>query len=542
MRKFVHKLFLVVCPILPFGSMVHAAQGLAHQALPSTCAGSAAKALPQSKILSAQLIPAGQLSIAGATVSTFSSLQEFCRVVVESTPSSDSDIAIEVWMPLNGWNGRFLGTGNGGFGGALDYSQMANALLYGYATAGTDAGHSSGAEANASWALGHPEKIVDFGYRAVHEMTSTAIAMIQDFYNKAPAHKYFFSCSDGGREALMEAQRYPLDYNGILAGDPANNWTGLLANGAVDLLALTAKSTTYISAAKLPAITAAVLAQCNKGVETGYLNNPPDCHFNPQTMLCKGAETDSCLTQPEIATLQQIYSGTKTSTGATIFPGLTPGSEAAGGSGGWAGWITGSAPGSSGMAEYVESYYADMVYSDAGWTDKDFNLTESLAESLTSTGYEVNAVNANISAFHAANGKLILYHGWDDAAISPYSTIDYYNSVVAALGQNIANQTLQLFMVPGMDHCQGGPGPTLFGAGGPGPDTAAYDEHHSIYKALEAWVENGVTPQQIETDGTTEYNGQNLGIGRPLCAYPLIAKYSGSGNQNLAANYTCAAP
>lgn len=542
MRRFVHKLFLVVCPILPFAATIHAAQGLPIKRILPSCAGLAAKALPQSKILSAQLVPAGQLSISGVTVASFSSLPEFCRVVVESTPSSDSDIAIEVWMPLNGWNGRFFGTGNGGFGGALDYSQMANALLYGYAAAGTDAGHSSTAETNASWALGHPQKVIDFGYRAVHEMTATAVALIQDFYNKAPAHKYFASCSDGGREGLMEAQRYPLDYNGILAGDPANNWTGLLANGAVDLLALTAKPTTYITAAKLPAITAAVLAQCNKGVQTGYLNNPPACHFNPQTMLCKGAETETCLTQPEIATLQQIYSGAKASTGTTIFPGLTPGSEAAGGSSGWAGWITGSAPGSSGMAEYVESYYADMVYSDASWTDKDFNLTESLAESLSTTGNEVNAVNPNLTAFYADGGKLILYHGWDDAAISPYNTINYYNSVVATLGQTIASKTVQLFMVPGMDHCEGGPGPTNFGAGGPGPDTAAYDEHHSIYKALEAWVEDGVTPQQIETDGSTEYNGQTLDISRPLCAYPLIAKYSGSGSQNLATNYTCAAP
>jgi len=542
MRRFVHKLFLVVCPILPFAATIHVAQALPIKRIFPACAGLAAKALPQTQILSAQLVPPGQLSISGVTDATFASLPEFCRVVVEATPSSDSDIAIEVWMPLNGWNGRFLGTGNGGFGGALAYGDMANALLYGYATAGTDAGHSSGAETNAAWALGHPEKIIDFGYRAVHEMTATAVALIQDFYNKAPAHKYFASCSDGGREALMEAQRYPLDYNGILAGDPANNWTGLLANGAVDLLALTSKPTTYVSAAKLPAITAAVLAQCNQGVETGYLNNPPDCKFNPQTMLCKGAETESCLTQPEIATLQQIYSGTKTSSGTLVFPGLTPGSEAAGGSSGWAGWITGSAPAISGMAEYVESYYADMVYSDADWAYKDFNLTEGLAESLSTTGNAVNAVNANLTAFHAANGKLILYHGWNDAAISPLSTIGYYNSVVTALGQGVANQTLQLFMVPGMDHCEGGPGPTGFGNGGPGPDTPAYDEHHSIYKALEAWVEDGVTPQQIQTGGTTEYNGQTLDISRPLCAYPLIATYSGTGSQNLAANYTCATP
>jgi hypothetical protein len=542
MHRFLPKLLLLAGSAL---SLVLAAQtsvSLPIKRITPNCAGLTQQVLPQSRVLSAQLIPPGRLSIPGVTVDGFASLPEFCRVVVQSTPSSDSDIAIEVWMPLNGWNGRFLGTGNGGFGGALNYSQMANALLYGYATAGTDAGHASTAETDASFALEHPQKIIDFGYRAIHEMTLNALALIHDFYDKAPSHKYFSSCSDGGREALMEAQRYPTDYNGILAGDPANNWTGLLANGAQDLLALTASSASYIAASKLPAITAAVLARCNKGVETGYLNNPPDCHFNPQAMLCKGSQSDSCLTQLQIATLNQLYRGTTAANGALVFPGLTPGSEAGGGENGWEGWLIGSAPGRTGDAEYVQSYYADMVYQDAEWNYRDFNLSASLAKSISTTGQEINAVNPNLSGFRAANGKLILYHGWNDAAISPYSSIDYYNSIVAALGQKAANQILQLYMVPGMEHCQGGPGPTNFGAGGPGPDTPAFDRNHSIYKALEAWVEDGVVPKQVQTDGTTQYNGQTLDISRPLCPYPQIAAYIGSGSQNLAANYTCSAP
>jgi len=542
MRSALHKLFLVVCPAVLLASAAHGAGTLPIRRVLSSCAGLAATALPQSRILSAELIPAGTLSIAGVTVSQFASLPEFCRVQIRSTPSSDSEIGIEVWMPMAGWNGRFLGTGNGGFGGELSYSSMANAVLYGYATAGTDTGHVSIAEANASWALGHPQKVIDFGFRAIHEMTANALALIEVFYGKAPAHKYFASCSDGGREALMEAQRYPLDYNGILAGDPSNNWTGLLANGGVDLLALTAKSTSYISSAKLPAITARVLAACNKGVETGYLNDPPACKFNPQTLLCKGAETDSCLTQPEIATLKQIYAGAKDSTGAVVFPGLTPGSENAPNSEGWSAWVTGSAPGNSGIAHYVKTYYANMVYQDANWTANDFNLTASLAESLATTGYDLDAVKAALPGFVANRGKLILYHGWNDPAVSPYSTIDYYESVVSAIGQTAANATVRLFMVPGMAHCEGGSGPTSFGAGGPGPDTAAYDPNHSIYKALEAWVEDGVSPQQIETIGTTTYNGVTVPLSRPLCAYPKIATYSGKGSQYDAANFTCTAP
>jgi feruloyl esterase len=536
MPRFLHKLFLVVCPILYLASTAHASGTLPIKRIVPSCANLARTALPQAAILSATLVPAGKLSISGVTVATFASLPAFCRVVVESTPSSDSDIMIEVWMPSSGWNGRFLGTGNGGFAGALNYSQMANALLYGYATAGTDTGHVSSAETDASWALGHPEKVIDYGYRAIHEMTLAAQALILDYFERQPAHNYFASCSDGGREALVEAERYPTDYNGILAGDPANNWSNLIANGAVDLIALTAQSASYLSAAKLPAITAAVLASCNKGVETGYLNNPSACAFNPQTLLCKGAETNSCLTQPQIVALKQIYSGSATSTGAQVFPGLTPGSEnGSGGDQGWAGWVTGSARGNSGMAHYVEGYYADMVYENADWNYLTFNLTQALAASQA-TGAIINATNPNLNAFHAAGGKLILYHGWNDPAISPYSTIDYYNSVVSAIGKQPASETLQLYMVPGMGHCQGGAGPTNFSVN-PGPT-----EPNSLYQALQLWVEDSVTPQQVETTGTTVYNGQTIGLSRPLCPYPQIATYTGSGSPYEAANFTCAAP
>lgn len=543
MHNCLHKLSLVVCPILYLAALAHASGSLPiKRVFNPSCASLADAALPQTRILTAELVPAGTLSLSGVTVASFATLPEFCRIVAQSTPSSDSHIGIEVWLPVSAWNGRFFGTGNGGFGGEINYSSMANALYYNYAVAGTDTGHVDAAEADASWALGHPQKIVDFGYRAIHEMTLTALAVIQNYYGKAPAHKYFASCSDGGREGLMEAQRYPTDYNGILAGDPANNWTGMLANGAVDLLALTAKSASYISAAKLPAITAAVLATCNKGVPTGYLNNPQACKFNPQTMLCKGAETSSCLTQPEITALKQVYAGAVSSTGALVFPGLTPGGEAGGGSQGWAGWVTGPAPAQSGMANYVETYYANMVYQDAGWNYQSFSLNNGLAESLSTTGNDLNAVNPSLPGFLANRGKLILYHGWNDPAISPLNTINYYNSVLAANGQKAVSETVELFMVPGMAHCEGGPGPTSFGAGGPGPDTPAYDQNHSIYKALETWVEDGVIPQQIVTSGVTTYNGATIPISRPLCPYPQIATYNGAGSQYQATSFTCTAP
>src|SRR5579872_2584057 len=237
-------------------------------------------------------------------------LPAFCRVTGSIKPSSDSNIQFEAWLPSSGWNGKFEGTGNGGFAGSINYGSMAAALSHGYATASTDTGHQAGGT-DATWALGHPEKIVDFGYRAIHETADKAKAITRAFYGQGPRHSYFSSCSNGGRQALMEAQRFPADYDGIIAVAPANFWTHLLTQAIWDVQATMQDPSSYISEKKLPALEAAVLAQCDAadGVKDGVLDDPSRCHFDPSELLCKGAESDSCLTMPQVSALKKIYAG-----------------------------------------------------------------------------------------------------------------------------------------------------------------------------------------------------------------------------------------
>ena len=229
--------------------------------------------------------------------------------MVLAKPTADSNIRIEVWLPAAGWNGKLQGIGNGGFAGLIDYVQLGLVVSKGYAATATDTGHA-GTPIDATWALGHPEKVVDFGHRGIHEMTRVAKEAVHAFYGKTPQRSYFAGCSDGGREALMEAQRYPADYDGILAGAPANNWTPLLATAVSDTQALTLDPASFIPQTKIPAIAAAVLKACDEldGVRDGILNDPRQCHFDPATMQCKaGEDTDKCLTATQAAALKKIY-------------------------------------------------------------------------------------------------------------------------------------------------------------------------------------------------------------------------------------------
>ncbi|MBV8819269.1 MAG: tannase/feruloyl esterase family alpha/beta hydrolase, partial [Acidobacteriaceae bacterium] len=232
-------------------------------------------------------------------------LPAFCRVAGSIKPSSDSDIRFEVWLPASGWNGKFQGIGNGGYAGTIGYTGLANAVTHGYATASTDTGHSEAAGVTAAWALHHKEKITDFGYRAIHETAVTAKAVIHAFYGQDAKRSYFNSCSNGGRQALMEAQRFPGDYDGIIAGAPANYWTHLLSTAVYDSKALLSEQASYIPAEKLPAIEAAALAACdaNDGVKDGVIEDPRQCKFDPAVLLCTGHENKSCLTQHQIAAL-----------------------------------------------------------------------------------------------------------------------------------------------------------------------------------------------------------------------------------------------
>ena len=501
----------------------------------ATCESLMSLSRTGASITTAEAVASG--SFKPAEGPAIANLPAFCRVAGVLAPSGDSEIKFEVWLPNSGWNGKFAGVGNGGFAGSISYAGLAAALRRGFATAGTDTGHAGGAT-DAKWALGHHEKVVDFGYRAIHDTTETAKTVIAAFYGDAPKHSYFSSCSNGGREALMEAQRFPADYDGIVAGAPANYWTHLLVGGTWGLHAMMSDPASYVPAAKLPAIEAAALAQCdaNDGVKDGVIDNPAQCHFDPSVLLCKGAESNACLTAPQLATLKKIYSGPMDSKGRQVYPGYSPGGEPGGN--GWGGWITGAGPGKSLQYGFGANFFKYMVFEDPNWDVKDFSVDHEMKVADDKVAQILNATDANLKRFKDRGGKLIIYHGWSDAAIPPQNAIDYYKSVVAKMGAKQADAFVRLYMVPGMQHCGGGPGPNSFGQVTP----AESDAQHDVNRAVERWVEDGAAPTQLIA---TKYKGPNPESGvertRPLCPYPQVAQWKGSGSTDDAANFTCVA-
>jgi feruloyl esterase len=466
----------------------------------------------------------------------YKGLPAFCRIVAEAKPTADSDIKLEVWMPISGWNGKLQGIGNGGFAGLIDDRQLGVAMSRGYAATATDTGHA-GSPIDATWALGHPEKVIDFGHRGIHEMTRVAKEAVRAFYGKAAQRSYFAGCSDGGREALMEAQRYPADYDGILAGAPANYWTALLSTAAWDTQALTLDPASFIPPAKIPTISAAVLAACDEldGVRDGILNDPRQCHFDPATIECKaGEDTDKCLTAPQADALKKIYAGPHDSHGHEVLPGFLPGAED--GRGGWGLWIFGPAPAKSLMASFGIGYFSNMVYEKSDWDYKTFALEAGLKLAEEKTATALNAIDADLKPFRVRGGKLILYHGWDDPAIPAINAVNYYQSVIANMGQHDADSFVRLYMVPGMQHCDNGPGPDSFGQVG---KMTVDDPQRSVDTALEQWVEKNAAPSRIITSKYAGDDKQHATMTRPLCAYPQAAKYKGSGDTNDEANFAC---
>jgi hypothetical protein len=500
----------------------------------ATCESLLKLALPNTNIAIAESRPAGEFTPPGAK--PIANLPPFCRVAGSIKPSADSDIRFEAWLPAT-WTGKFQGVGNGGYAGVISYAGLADAVRHGYASASTDTGHEDRGE-SARWALNHPEKIIDFGYRAIHETAIAAKAVIVAFYGEAPKHSYFNSCSNGGRQALMEAQRYPADYDGIIAGAPANNWTHLLSSAASGVKATLADPASYIPAAKLPAIEAAALAQCDAvdGVKDGVIDNPLACRFDPSVLLCKGEESDSCLTRRQLTTLEAIYSGLTSARGRQLFPGLSPGGEAE--PGGWAAWITGDAPQKSAMYAFGTQFFINMVYSNPDWQFRTFDPDRDLKVADERMAQHLNATDADLSAFQKRGGKLIIYHGWSDAAIPAVNAIDYYDSVLAKMGRSGAEAFLRLYMVPGMEHCGGGAGPNVFGQFG----TPSGDRFHNIDAALEAWVGQGTAPAEIIATRFHDNSDPKKGVERtrPLCTWPMVAKYKGTGSTDEAANFTCA--
>jgi Tannase and feruloyl esterase len=469
-------------------------------------------------------------------------LPAFCRVAGVARPTSDSEIKFEVWMPADGWNGKYEQVGNGGYAGNIPFFSMAEPLLRGYATAGTDDGHTAGND--AAWTIGHPEKVIDFGYRAVHETSVDAKQIVEAFYGKKLARSYFVGCSDGGREALMEAQRYPEDFIGIVAGSPANNWTRLQAGGVWNERALKDEPGSEIPPAKLTALQNAALDACDAldGVKDGIISNPRRCHFDPVVIQCKDGDAPDCLTTPQVAAVQKIYAGPKNPrTGERLFPGFSPGAEALPAN--WRIWITGNGAGGPTIgAIFGNEFFADMVFADPKWDYRTFDFDEDMKTADDKVGPVINSIDPDLSKFRARGGKLIQYHGWGDAAIPPLSSVEYFERVQSVMGKTNREKDLgatgdfyRLFMVPGMSHCAGGVGATSFGNG----PAAKHDPEHDVVAALDEWVEKKVAPAQIIATGFAGDPSKGTVMTRPLCPFPEEAIYKGTGDTNDAANFSC---
>jgi hypothetical protein len=503
------------------------------------CANLATRAPPDAVITAATLQQPGPFVIPpelgpARTVQ----LPAHCRVQGVLRPTPDSNIVFEVWLPVDGWNGRFLGIGNGGFAGSIGYAGLAAAVQGGYAVASTDTGHNPGGT-DASWAAGHPEKVVDFGWRAVHLTTVAGKALTTEFYGAPPRKSYFNSCSNGGRQGLMEAQRFPEDYDGIIAGAPAYNWTGLFT-GFVWNAQVLARPGAMIPASKTPAIAEAVLAQCDAqdGLTDGLLSEPRQCRFNPEKMRCAANESDTCLTTAQIAAVRAIHQGPRTLRGKQIYFGFPPGGEASPGSPGWDAWIFGAAPGASIQNAFGSNFIQHIVGAPATWTPVDFDFDRDFSALEAKTAATFNAMNPDLSRFMARGGKLILYHGWSDAAIPAQGTIEYRDNVVRRMGAKRAGDFMRLFMVPGMHHCAGGTGPSDFGQNGvPAPADTPFT---SLPSALEAWVEQGLAPEQVVARRAMPPGAASGPTASALiCAYPKRATLKSGADPLRAESYSC---
>jgi hypothetical protein len=443
---------------------------------------------------------------------SYSHLPSFCRVAGTLRPTSDSDIRFEVWMPVSGWNGKFVGVGNGAWAGSITYASMTGPLSSGYAVAASDGGHQ-GSALDASFAAGHPDKLVDFGYRGSHEMTVAAKAVIAAYYDRSASRSLFASCSTGGRQALMEAYRYPEDYDGISSMAPANPMVGLMVSSLWTGSATAKDPASRISPAQFGAIHKAVVQACDAddGVADGIISAPRHCRFDPVQLQCKGmrADTKSCLTQPQIAALRAIYQGPRNPrTNQPIFPGFERGSEA---------MLSIQASGTEPFPA-VLSYFRDLVFMNPRWDFRTFDYDEDVSDALDAHSATVDIPSAGIDRYLASGRKLLLSHGWADPLIPPMTSVDFYEHVTSHLDARTARNA-RLFMIPGMGHCEGGDGPFVF----------------DVIGAIDRWVETGRAPDRIVVSNPPDKPVRT----RPLCPYPERATYSGTGSRDDEKNFRC---
>jgi len=481
-------------------------------AAPIACESMRQVTLSNGSVLTAEQVAAGAFTPPNAgnaaAAAAFTSVPAFCRLTLKLTPSADSDIRVEVWLPLSGWNRKIQAAGNGGLGGTLPYPALAAAVRAGYAAAGTDGGHVGG---NADFVAGHPEKLVDFAYRAIHEMTVTAKTLVTAHYDARPSRSYFNSCSTGGRQALIEAQRYPEDFDGIVAGDPSWDQMRLYAARVWLNTYVNRSPAAVIPPAKYPMMHEAVLARCDAldGVKDGVLEDPSRCAFDFAALTCRGDDRPDCLTKDQVETAKAMTSPIRDpKSGAVLHPGrYYPGSEL-----GWGGVAGPSPSGESheGMRKIVFS---------PDWDYHTIKVPADVERAVKADKGLLDGGDADLSRFFSRGGKLLMYHGWADPLVSPDTSLIMFKRINETVGRSAAS-SLALFMVPGMGHCQGGPGTDQF-------DKAA---------ALDRWVESGTKPLSIPASHTTAAVVDRT---RPLCAYPATAHYIGAGSTDDAKNFRC---
>jgi hypothetical protein len=504
-------------------------------AAPASCTSATFTGLPDTTITSAALASADPVS--GAP------LPQFCRVVGVIRPTSDSNIGFETWLPVSGWNGKYNTVGGGGFAGSISYDALDRAVVRGYAAASTDTGHIGG---DASWAFGHPEKVIDFGPRSIHLTTQVSKDIVRAFYGKRPRYSYYSGCSTGGRQGLMEAQQFPEDFDGWVVGAPANFWTHLLAGAAWGFQAHLKDPASYFGPQLMPALEAAVNAKCDAadGIADGIIADPRKCDFDPSTLTSVG------FTQKQADAVAKIYAGPKNPrTGEQIYPGLLPGAES--GPGGWPAWITGSGPFTSLLDFFSTQYFSNFVFVPPVYNPPPpynlftFDFDRDMVTNDASLGRYINAVDPNLWAVKHRGAKILMYHGFNDPAISSQNSINYYESVVKfftgrrdtrAEGLGQVQEFFRLFMMPGMQHCGGGPGPNAIGAPFALP-APVMDAEHDVLSALERWVERGKPPSKFADDNPAGA----IKMQRPVCPYPKLAVYMGHGDTNVASSFKCRA-
>jgi feruloyl esterase len=470
-------------------------------------------ALPRATIIAVESVSAGaQVPGRGGRGAAAAPLPAHCRVAVTLTPSADSHIEMELWLPTENWNGKFLAVGNGAWAGNISFAAMASGLRRGYATASNDTGHTGG---RASFAVGHPEKLVDFGYRAMHEMAVQSKTLIQAYYRRAPQLSYYQGCSTGGRQGMMAAQRFPEDFDAIVAGAPVYNMVHLNVSQVALQVGMLKNPASLVPPEKRALFANAVVAACDPrdGVTDGIISEPRACTVDPAVLACKADDGADCLTAAQVANARSAYAPVTTKSGALVYPGRSPGFES--------GWRI-PTPGAA-----LNPLFADMVRfvgrQDPDWDPMTFDLETDLALAVTNAGV-VEATDPDLATFKARGGKLLLYHGWADPGPAPENTINYYDAVNSRLGGR-QDDWMRLFLMPGVGHC----------GGGVGPDQADF------LGAIERWKEQGVAPAQIIATRPAG-RGASSPLSRPLCPHPQVARYNGSGSTDEAKNFACVAP